>query len=74
MKIKKVLKKFKTLYKNGKKNKKFDDTEIKKYKFHQNKSTISIYDIDINKIVVSNKLPFSKQDFIYSLATKMIKN
>ena len=52
----------------------FDDTEIKKYKFHQNKSTISINDIDINKIVVSNKFPFGKKDFIYSLASKMIKN
>ena len=36
----------------------------KKYKF-QNKSPISINDKDINKIVVSNKLPFSKQYFTY---------
>ena len=42
---------------------KFDDTEIEEYKFHQNKSPIFINDIDINKIVVSNKLPFCKQDF-----------
>ena len=39
--------------------------KLKKYKFHQNKSPISTNDIDINKIVVSNKLPFGKQDFIY---------
>ena len=38
---------------------KLDDTEIERYKFHQYKSPISINDIDINKIVVSNKLPFS---------------
>ena len=42
---------------------KFDDTEIKEYKFHQYKSHISIKDIDINEIVVSNKFHFGKQDF-----------
>ena len=49
---------------------KFDDTEIKKYKLHQNKSAISKNDIDINKIVVSIKLPFHKQDFIYFIDYK----
>ena len=49
---------------------KFDDTEIKKYKLHQNKSAISKNDIDINKIVVSVKLPFHKQDFIYFIDYK----
>ena len=39
---------------------KFDHTEIEAYKFHPNKSSISINDIDINKVVVSNKLPFHK--------------
>ena len=34
----------------------FDDTEIQKCKFHQNKSLILINVIDINKIVVSNKV------------------
>ena len=42
---------------------KFDDTEIKEYKFHQYKSPISIKDIDINEIVVPNKFSFGKQDF-----------
>ena len=37
---------------------KFEDSEIGKYKSHQYKSPISI---DINKIVVSNKVPFSKK-------------
>ena len=41
------------------------DTEIEEYKFHQNKRPILINDIDINKIVVSNKLPFGDQDFKY---------
>ena len=39
---------------------KFYDTEIEEYKFHQNKMPISINDIDINKIVLSDKLPFGK--------------
>ena len=47
------------------KNKKFDDTEIEKYKFHQYKSPISIDNIDVNKIVVSNKISFGKKNFKY---------
>ena len=42
---------------------KFDDTEVKKYKFHQSKGSILINNIDINKIVVYNKLPLGKEDF-----------
>ena len=47
------------------KNIKFDDSEIEEYKFHQYKSPISIDDIDINEIVVSNKFAFGKQGFKY---------
>ena len=42
---------------------KFDDTEIKEYKFYQNKSSIAVNDVNINKIVVFNELFFGKQDF-----------
>ena len=49
---------------------KFDDTEIKEYEFHQYKSPISIKNIDINKLVVSNKFPFGKQDFKYFIGYK----
>ena len=42
---------------------KFDDTAIEEYKFNQNKNPILKNDVDINKIVVSNKLALSKQDF-----------
>ena len=35
------------------------------YKFNQHKSHILINDIDINKIVVSNKPPFGKEGFKY---------
>ena len=50
-----------------------DFTEIKKYKFLQNKSSISISNKDINKIAVSNKLPFCKQDFIYFIGYRYDK-
>ena len=40
---------------------KFGDTEIKKYKFHQYKRPVSIKNIDRYKIVVSNKVSFSKK-------------
>ena len=43
---------------------KFDDTEFEKYKSRQNKR------IDTNKIVVSNKLPFGKQDLKYFIVYK----
>ena len=39
---------------------KFDETKIEEYKFHQSISPVSINDIDINKMVVSNKLSFGK--------------
>ena len=48
-----------------KKNTKFDDTGTEEYEFQQCKSPILRSDIDINKIVVSNKFLFGKQDFKY---------
>ena len=42
---------------------KFNDTEIEKYKFHQYKSPVSIDNIGVNKIVVSNKISFGKNGF-----------
>ena len=49
---------------------KFDGTEIEEYNFDQNKSLISINDIYIIKIVVSNKLPLGKVDFKYFIGYK----
>ena len=49
---------------------KFNDTEIHEYKFHQYKSPISISNIDSNKILVSNKFPFDKQNFKYFIGYK----
>ena len=48
----------------------FDDNEIEEYEFHQYKSPISINDIDINEIVVSNKFPFGKEGFKYFIGYK----
>ena len=42
---------------------KFDNTETEKYEFYQRKSPTSIYNIDINKTVISNKVHFGKKDF-----------
>ena len=56
--------------KNGQKNIKFDDTIIDEYEFHWYKSPISLNDIDINNIVVPNKLLFGKQDFEYFVGYK----
>ena len=42
---------------------KFDDTEIEKHKFHQHKNPISIYHVDINKIVASSKFCLGKKGF-----------
>ena len=56
------------------KAKKFDDIEIEEQNFHQHKGPISIKNIDINEIVVSNKASFGKKKvFTILLATKMLK-
>ena len=52
---------------------KLGDIEIEKQEFHQYKRPTSITNIDINKIVVSNKVCFGKKGFEYLLATKMLK-
>ena len=49
------------------------DNEIKKQKFHQHKRPISIKNININKIVVSNKASFGKKGFKYLIGYKDAK-
>ena len=57
-----------------KKNIKFGDIEIEKRKFHQHKRPISIKKkIDIDKIVVSNKVSFGKKSFRYFIGYKVAK-
>ena len=43
----------------------FGDTEIKKYKFHSHENCILTDDVAIIKIIVSNKVSFSKKGFKY---------
>ena len=49
---------------------KFHDIEIKKHKFHQHKEPISIKNIDVNKIAISNKVSFGKKWFKYLIGYK----
>ena len=56
-----------------KKTIKFNETEIKKNKFHEYEIPILIDDIDVNKIVVSNKISFGKNDFKYFIGYKDAK-
>ena len=52
---------------------KFGDIEIQKQKFHQHKRhkrPISIKNIDMNKIVISDKISFSKKRFKYLIGYK----
>ena len=44
---------------------KFGDIETRKQNFHQHKELISIKNIDINKIIISNKISFGKNGFRY---------
>ena len=41
------------------------EKKIEEYEFHQFKSAILINVIDMNKIILSNKFSFGKQDFKY---------
>ena len=52
---------------------KFGDIKIKKQKLHQYKRPFSIDDIDVNKIVVSNKVSFHKNRFKYFTGYKDTK-
>ena len=58
----------------GKNNEiKVGNIEIKKPKFYQYQSPISIKNIDIDKIVVSNKVSFGKKSFRYFIGYKDAK-
>ena len=52
---------------------KFGDIEIQKQKFHQHKGPISIKNVDIHNIVVSNKVPFGQKGFTYFIGCKDAK-
>ena len=71
---KKLWKHFTTIYiEVDNKIKNFDETEIKKYKFHQHKSLTSIDNTVIIKRVVFNMVFFGKKNFKYSIGYKDAK-
>ena len=39
------------------------NSEVEKHNFHQQKSRISIYDVNVDKIVVCSRVPFRKMGF-----------
>ena len=43
----------------------FGNIEVEKQKCHQHENPRSIYDVNINRIIVSNKVPFGKKGFKY---------
>ena len=49
---------------------KFDDIKILKQEFHLHKRPISIKNVDIDKTVVSNTVPFGKKGFKYFIGYK----
>ena len=38
----------------------FGDIEVERHKFHQHKNPISVHDVNTDRIVLSNKVLFSK--------------
>ena len=52
---------------------KLGDIQIQKQKFHQHKGSISIKNVDIDKTVVSNEVPFDKKGFKYFTGQKGTK-
>ena len=52
------------------KNIKFCDTDIEKQDFHKRKSPILINNLDINRIMVYNKISFIKKGFKYFIGYK----
>ena len=51
----------------------FGNIEVEKLKFHQRKSPISLYDVNFDSIVVSNRVSFGKSVLTILLDTKMVK-
>ena len=52
----------------------FANNEVEKHKFHQHKSPTSVYNINVNKIVVLNEAPLMKKFLNILLGIKMVKN
>ena len=53
-----------------KKIKTLGETEVEKHQFHKHKKPISLYDVDINKVLVSNKVSFGERGFKHFIGYK----
>ena len=51
------------------KNIKFDGKNIRKSNFYKNKKIFNIYDLDVNKILVSKKVSYGKKTHLNFLNT-----
>ena len=71
--LKKIENHLKVYIKLGETVIKFGEIEIEKQKFHQHKRPISMKNIDIDKIVASNKPYFGKKEFKYFTGYKDAK-
>ena len=58
----------------GKENITFDNIEVEKHEFHWHKSPISINDVDVSKVLVSNKVAFGEKGFKYFIGYKDGRN
>ena len=63
-----------TIYKMGEEIITFGDVEVEKHKFHQHNNPISMYDVSTDKAEVSNRAPYGKEGFKYSIGYKDVKN
>ena len=59
-----------TMFKMGKEIVTFGDIEVEKHKFHQHKKSVLIEDVNINKIIVPNKVLLGNKDFKYFISYK----
>ena len=57
--------KFVVIYKIGKELITFVYIEVEKHKLHQYTSSVSIFNVNFDRIRVPSKLPFGKKDFKY---------
>ena len=62
-----------SIYKNGKINHKCYGIKFSKQKFHQDKRPVSIKNVDIDKIVVPNKVHVDRKGFEYFIGYKDTK-
>ena len=56
----------------SRKNISFDDKKIKKSNFYKNKKLLNIYDIDVDKILISKKEPYGKKANLNTVLDIMI--